>query len=267
MKVSICLATYNGEKYLIELLNSIERQEYDDMEVVVRDDGSNDSTLDILRGFQKRSKYKVRIVDDNDGNVGVRRNFIRVLEKAIGDLIFFADQDDIWLPQKVRVMVDKYMQNVSTENIPMALYSDFSLITDKGEVQVLTSPKEEIKNMRYENFIPGCTLAINKVLQKMYIIRNPQSWPGLHDWGVLLLNYYCGGRFIFVDQMLIRYRQHENNCVGYLSDKEYFYKKGKFSHFIDSSKKSYELNQLISEKKCENFAFYLFKRVLMKYGV
>ncbi|MCD8291094.1 MAG: glycosyltransferase, partial [Prevotella sp.] len=98
MKVSVCIATYNGEKYIEEQIRSILSQLSDNDEVIISDDGSHDQTLSLIQSIgDKRIK-----IFQNEGRHGFKYNFENTLKKVQGDYIFLCDQDDVWLPNKVQ---------------------------------------------------------------------------------------------------------------------------------------------------------------------
>ncbi|HOF62870.1 MAG TPA: glycosyltransferase [Dermatophilaceae bacterium] len=101
MTISVCLATYNGQRYLDEQLRSILDQLGPDDEVIISDDASTDDTLSVARAARDR---RVRILDLTD-RVGYSKNFERAVSAATGEIIFLSDQDDVWLPGKVERMV------------------------------------------------------------------------------------------------------------------------------------------------------------------
>ena len=99
MNISIAMATYNGEKYIKEQLQSLSNQTSLPFELVVGDDGSTDATLDILKEFCAHAPFPVRI-HQNQANLGFARNFLDTARRCKGDWIAFCDQDDVWLPDK-----------------------------------------------------------------------------------------------------------------------------------------------------------------------
>lgn len=100
MKVSIVVATYNGEKYLEEQLNSFVNQTIMPDEIVISDDNSSDSTVDICNKFKNRNSIEVKIFN-NDNYHGVTGNFENAAKNATGDIVFFSDQDDVWYENKI----------------------------------------------------------------------------------------------------------------------------------------------------------------------
>lgn len=144
MKISVVMATYNGERYLVEQLDSIRMQTLQPDEVILCDDCSKDNTKEIAEKFIKnynlQDKWKVIV---NQENLGYANNFNKVAELATGDLIFFADQDDLWVPQKIQKMA-----NIMNENSKCQLlcseYGPFS--NGKDSPQIPRKVLRQIKN-------------------------------------------------------------------------------------------------------------------------
>ena len=116
MKISIALATYNGEKYLQEQLDSISNQTRYPDEVVITDDGSTDSTVSILNNFKLESSLNCNI-SINTTNKGTAFSFKRSIDSCKGDVIAFCDQDDIWLPNKLERIEKEFNESPSIEYI------------------------------------------------------------------------------------------------------------------------------------------------------
>ena len=110
MKISIAMATYNGERFLLEQLQSIALQTCLPFELVVCDDGSSDHTINILETFTKQAPFRVRIFENSE-RLGYGDNFLRAANLCEGDWIGFCDQDDIWLPEKCEVVADVLRRN------------------------------------------------------------------------------------------------------------------------------------------------------------
>ena len=99
-KIDILMATYNGEKYLVEQLDSIINQTYRNWNLLIRDDNSTDKTLEIIQNYHKKDK-RIKILKDNKGNLGIVRNFEELLKSSESEFIMFSDQDDIWVENKL----------------------------------------------------------------------------------------------------------------------------------------------------------------------
>src|SRR5215207_2518174 len=102
VRISIALCTYNGEQYLQQQLDSFVAQSRPPDELVVCDDRSTDRTVPIVEDFAKRAPFRVELVI-NETNLGSTRNFEKAIGLCTGDIIFLADQDDVWLPEKLRI--------------------------------------------------------------------------------------------------------------------------------------------------------------------
>jgi len=202
-KISACLASYNGEKYISKQLESILKQISRHDEIIISDDLSTDSTIDQISNFND-SRIKVFV---NNGNHGVISNFENALSKASGDIIFLSDQDDIWLDGKVQKMVklldtcDLVVSDckVTNENLNTINESFFKLIKSGSGI---------IKNL-YRNTYVGCCMAFNrKVLE--YSLPFPSN-IAMHDWWIGLVAELTGKVF-FLEEPLILYRRHDNNA-------------------------------------------------------
>ena len=127
--IDILLATYNGEKYLPELLSSLEQQTYTDWKLIIIDDCSKDKTIDILRSFKETSNHSVEIFI-NSKPVGCGKdNFFALAKKSTSDYIAFCDQDDVWLPNKLETCMQA-MRNAEKEDtsLPILIYSDLKVV-------------------------------------------------------------------------------------------------------------------------------------------
>ncbi|MGA3512845.1 glycosyltransferase family 2 protein [Lactiplantibacillus plantarum] len=220
-KVTILLSTYNGEKYLSELLKSLIQQTYKDWICYIHDDGSSDGTVSILHQFSERYIEHFKILD-YPSTGGAKENFISLLNYPTTDYIMFCDQDDVWLPTKIKVTLDK-MKNIehSKTQVPTVIFTDLKVV-DKNLNTIADSyfsyehrdpNKIELKNLLQKNIAAGCTMMINKRMLKLAIQNVQLLNLAMHDWGIMLLG--CAeGSIGYVQSATIMYRQHENNQVG-----------------------------------------------------
>jgi glycosyltransferase involved in cell wall biosynthesis len=109
MKLSIAMAVYNGEHFIQEQLDSYARQSRLPDELVVSDNASVDSTVDIVRDFAERAPFRVGLFV-NERNLGVSKNFENAIDKCTGDIIFLSDCDDVWYPDKLKVMEKAFLR-------------------------------------------------------------------------------------------------------------------------------------------------------------
>ncbi|MFH0976226.1 MAG: glycosyltransferase family 2 protein [Spirochaetota bacterium] len=208
--VSIALATFNGEKFLREQLDSIYDQTYKNIEIIVSDDCSSDETVEILNEYSKKFGLKYHI---NNKNIGFVKNFEAAILKCKGEYIALADQDDIWMPDKIERLVSE-IEDYSL------ICSDAELIDDNGN-RIAESFQRYSRNyiadgkefaiLVFRNFVTGCTALVTKDLIKRALpIPN-----GIHhhDWWLALIASKTNG-IKYMKAPLIKYRQHQNNDTG-----------------------------------------------------
>jgi len=221
MKISVAMATYNGEKYIIEQLESIRKQTFHVDEVIINDDCSTDGTVKLIEDYLSMHhliNWKMFI---NKANRGFSENFYEAVKKTNGDIIFLADQDDIWLSNKVEITQHVFNNNKTLK----VLSSGQTFIDSNGEnidnsVKEITNENKKM-NLRYLPFdffigssvIPGCTMCIHKEIREfLFNFGAPDLSKSFgHDW------YYCMvgaaiGQFALIDNVLIKRRIHENNA-------------------------------------------------------
>ena len=229
-RLAILLSTYNGGEFLGEQLDSILDQSVKDIVIVVRDDGSSDETSAILSLYKKNYSEKFCLLRSDDQNLGAKGSFAclmrYVLEKkqALGldrAYMMFADQDDIWVPQKVEYEFQRLLQIERRENslIPALVHSDLEVIDRHGKCiagsfiayQGLKIDRGNLVNLALSNLVTGCTAVINEELaNKALPIPNDAI---MHDWWLAVTAAAFGTR-AFIDQPLVRYRQHDANAIG-----------------------------------------------------
>ena len=212
-KIDILMATYNGEKYLVEQLDSIINQTYHNWNLLIRDDNSTDKTLEIIQNYHKKDK-RIKILKDNKGNLGIVRNFEELLKSSESEFIMFSDQDDIWVENKL----DMYLKMIEKiKNKGFMIHSD-AILFDKNKSNILkdTFISEKAINRGLENvffnyFVQGATILISKEI-KNFILPFPKE-VYLHDRYIHLISELFFER-IFVNKALIYYRQHGDNQIG-----------------------------------------------------
>lgn len=210
-KVAVLLSTYNGEKYIEDFLSGLRVQEWKEITLVVRDDGSSDNTLQIIR--KACDFFKVKVLP-SDGNLGSAKSFFSLLNEAGDDFDYyaFADQDDYWLPDKISRAV-KTIETVSQDN--PALYCSGVEYVDEhlNHLKWYTVPnKIGFGNALVENVATGCTIVLNKTARQLILSKLPDNCL-MHDWWFYLV-ISCFGTILWDDYSGIKYRQHQNNTVG-----------------------------------------------------
>jgi len=207
--VSIAMATYNGETYLHEQINSILNQTYSNLEIIICDDCSIDATRPILEGYALKDQ-RIKLFF-NKTNLGLVKNFEKAISLCTGDYIALADQDDIWLPEKIEILV----KNIGNH---LLIHSDAFLIDDKGNTFATSYSQYSNKNFKKNlkayivgNNVTGCTALFDERLLE-YALPFP-SGTMAHDWWLALCAYKFG-TIQYLDLPLIKYRQHEYNQIG-----------------------------------------------------
>ena len=201
--ISVCIATYNGEKFIKEQLNSILIQLSEEDEVLISDDGSTDNTIAILESY---NDSRIKVYLNNFKNVV--NNFEFIISKSFGDFIFLSDQDDIWSNSKIK----EYMCVFSKDDKTSLVISNLHLIDKNGNLIHKQFYKNKFTNKLLCNIIQnnfiGCSMAFRKEV-KSVILPFPKSLA-MHDWWIGSCSILFG-KVEFLDKKLIYYRRHENN--------------------------------------------------------
>ncbi|MBQ4407180.1 MAG: glycosyltransferase family 2 protein [Bacteroidales bacterium] len=199
--ISVCLATYNGEKFLREQLDSILCQLSENDEIVISDDSSTDGTREIIKSYNDR-RIKLYI---NNGKHGYVTNFENAFVHSNGEYIFLSDQDDIWLPNKI----DAVMQSLKSFDLVM---HDANIVNGNGQNlgKTFYSIIKHRKNSFIANWLRprflGCCMAFNRnVLEKALPMTSLD-----HDYWIGMLALYKF-KVVFLNDALINYRRHGNN--------------------------------------------------------
>jgi glycosyltransferase involved in cell wall biosynthesis len=223
-KTIILLASYNGEKYLSEQVLSIQGQTIANWTLLVRDDGSKDQSKGIVEKFAG-SDNRIRIANDELGRLGATRNFGALMQMAVtedADIVFFSDQDDVWLADKMLKQLQSLsdLENRYGKRLPLLTYSDMEVV-DEDLRQIHPSfmryqrqqhePRNPIHVLLTQNFVAGCTIAINRALLD-FASPLPDKIH-LHDWWLAVCAAACG-QIGYIDEPLLRYRQHPSNKIG-----------------------------------------------------
>ena len=219
--IDILLATYNGEKYLREQLESILSQSYQNFHLLIRDDGSSDNTLSVINTFINQFPSKISLVEDSE-HLGVHKCFSKLLSLSKAPYVMFADQDDVWLKDKVLMTFQKMneLEIQFGKNKPLLVHGDL-IVVDKNLKEIAPSfwsytklkPREGsyLNRLIVQNEVTGCTLMMNHSLRdKVYPIPSESI---MHDWWIALVATAFGYIGV-VQEPLILYRQHDKNALG-----------------------------------------------------
>ncbi len=206
--ISVCLATYNGEKYIYKQIVSILSQLSTGDELIISDDGSTDKTIDIIRSIKdvrvKLTLHKKGLINHhNSSHIYVTKNFESAISCASGDIIFLSDQDDIWLPDRVNMMT-KYLEDYSL------VMCNFNLMDSNDNIYKYNYfNKNPISKLLFVNLIKmpfyGSAMAFRKDLIKQ-ALPFPSTLSVHDNWlGLIAMKY---GSVYYINESLHNYRRH-----------------------------------------------------------
>ena len=209
-KILVLMSTYNGEKYIREQMESILQQEAVDVHLLIRDDGSKDGTLEILRQYENYNNVEVY----QGKNLGACQSFFDLLKNASVKYSYyaFADQDDVWQKDKLKIAI----QMIEGESSIPTLYCGSYQLTDGGLNELpqrRTSPKNiSFGNALIESNCTGCTAVFNRKLLELSKQQIPKE-AYMHDWWLYLMAS-AFGKVVYDETPHMMYRQHGSNVLG-----------------------------------------------------
>ena len=232
--IEILLATYNGERFLPEQIESIINQSYTDYKILASDDNSSDCTFEILRSYESVLGEKINVVQSNTHSA--KENFYNLLDMADAEYIVLCDQDDFWESDRLKKSLEavQRLERRYGKETPILVHSDLEIVDENlnsqnkkmseltGMSEAITHAKKESKYLftisteksfsRYlvENNITGNTVIINKALLDIY--KRPKV-SFMHDWWLGLIAFTFG-KVGYLNECLVKYRQHGSNELG-----------------------------------------------------
>lgn len=248
--VEILLATYNGEKYLSELIDSLLEQSYRNILITISDDSSTDGTMGIIRKYKDEYPGLFRLLPHTDRFGNAKDNFFFLLRNSVADYVFLCDQDDVWLPEKVEIMIDELQKH---DNEPSLVHCDLEVVDNNlalinssfVKYSHLSPENDSIFSLTFINTVTGCASCINRKLINLCLSNlNDTSEIIMHDYwlGLIAASFgYIG----YIDKPLVKYRQHGDNSIGAEQ-----YKSFEFANKIIDRKK-----QMLLMKKMQSSKF------------
>ncbi len=215
-KIDILLATYNGSKYLSEQIDSLINQTYKNINIIVRDDGSTDNTVEIIEEYEKKDS-RVRLLSDNLGNLGFVRNFEELMKNSTSEYLMFSDQDDIWYNDKVEISYVrmKEVEYIYGKSCPILVHTNSRIMNYENQSKKLFilkfSNNSLFENSFFNFFVQGSTMIINKFLKIESLPFSKEVY--LHDRYLHLITEFIGVRS-YIDVPTMDYRQHSSNEIG-----------------------------------------------------
>ncbi|MBQ3030057.1 MAG: glycosyltransferase family 2 protein [Agathobacter sp.] len=220
-KTAILLATYNGEKYIREQIDSILAQTDTDWVLYIHDDGSKDQTMEVVKEYVDKYPEQIIVVEGAPTG-GAKSNFFYLFHQVEAPFYMCCDQDDVWLPEKIEI-TRKEMENLirGDEDKPALVFTELGVVD--GELNVIAENMRDYqgldcKNVRLnraliQNVVTGCTMMVNRVLRDEMTKITEYTDVLMHDWWATLVAVRFG-KVSFIEQPTILYRQHGNNGVG-----------------------------------------------------
>lgn len=223
------LATYNGADFLRQQLDSILRQTWSNLVIVIRDDGSVDDTAELIRSFVSEHPDRVHRVEVDGTHGGAKANFSTLIEYVLEHKVqlgleraymMFSDQDDIWRPVKMERQARLMFQiEESGTDTPVLVHCDLQVVNAELQpiadsfirYQGLDARRSGFGQLLISNLVTGCTMFINEVLAERAVPVPPGAV--MHDWWLGLVAA-AFGEIAFLPEPLVEYRQHENNALG-----------------------------------------------------
>ncbi|WP_051194984.1 glycosyltransferase family 2 protein [Pseudobutyrivibrio ruminis] len=216
--IAVLLATYNGQEYLKQQLDSLLKQTFSDFRIVVHDDGSTDDTLAILNEYRDAYPEKLELLfKESCGSA--KANFLWMLSKVEADAYFFCDQDDVWDSTKI----EKSLKALGSDEEPKCVFTDMWVTDDKLNVisdSFIRYIGREPKNNAYtqvliDNPAAGCTMCFNKSLRDLIVKAESIDLDNIpmHDALVLAIASIMG-EVTVIDEPLVYYRQTGHNTMG-----------------------------------------------------
>lgn len=219
--ISVLLATYNSSLYLRAQLDSLFSQTNQDFKLFVRDDNSTDCTLEILKEYQKRYLGRVYIIDNQGRSLRAYNNFVELLSKVNSDYYMFCDHDDIWLPNKIQISLNRMLELESKNpNTPIVVHTDMKVVDQNLNVicdsfwkySNLLPDHTKFEEMVLCNSANGCAMMFN---DKAKTVALPNvSFATMHDMLVNQSVAASNGIISAIKIPAVLYRQHIDNVVG-----------------------------------------------------
>lgn len=234
--IDILIPTFNGSKYLKEQLDSILNQSFSNWRILLRDDGSTDGTSEIIERWRCTNPGKLFLISDEEKGLGVSQSFGRLLMQSSAPYVMFCDQDDIWYSEKIKKSLDRIKQEESgREGFPLMVCTDLEIVDselnsisrsfwrDRKDSPVILG---DFEKLIAHSVVTGNTIMLNRPAVDLAFPIKTNFF--LYDqWISIKVARY--GKILFLDEPLVKYRQHGNNVLGsFKFSKSYLFHKIKY---------------------------------------
>lgn len=221
VNADVVLATYNGQRYLQQQLDSLLGQSVSNTRILIGDDGSSDGTLTLIDQYSSKSPERVQVLPKDRGGKGACGNFNRLLLATDAPYVFLCDQDDVWDEDKISVALEllRELESVHGNEMPILVHTDLRVVDQSlavtsdsfFEFQNLDAQASSFKQLLVQNMVTGCTVVVNRALLNK-ALPIPED-AIMHDWWLALVAA-AFGKIGFVNRATMSYRQHGANAVG-----------------------------------------------------
>lgn len=220
--VDILLATYDGARFLGAQLASLDKQDFDNWRLLVRDDGSTDETLAIIGSWAQQTGRRVEVYENKGGAKGSAANFSALLQISNAPYFCFCDQDDVWMTDKISTLLAAVRDAEASagSDTPILAHSDLEVVGEtleplhKSFWQMLKIQPQIVNDgnpLLFQNHVTGCAMLGNARLREVMGQVPPKDVH--HDWWAALVARYLG-QIAIVPRPTLLYRQHQSNVVG-----------------------------------------------------
>ena len=221
-KIAILMATYNGEKYICQQIDSILSQTCKDWELYIHDDGSTDNTIAAVESYVEKYPDKIHLIDGKSTG-GAKYNFFYLFGQVEAPYYMTCDQDDVWLDKKIELTYDKMLTIENKADVPCLVYTELRVVDSElntiadtmSEYQSLDCHKRTINQFILQKSVTGCTMMVNMALRDKMLHITDIDNTIMHDWWAALVAAQFG-KTAFIDEPTILYRQHGDNSLGAL---------------------------------------------------
>ena len=221
-QIEILISTYNGEEYLVEQLESIFAQDINNWHILIRDDGSKDNSVLIIEEYASRYPDKITVIAEPPGRIGIPATYGYLLENSSSPYVAFCDQDDVWLPNKLRLLREciQQLEGGSEKGTPVLVHSDLHVVDNKlvkladsfWKYQKINPSKMQfLERLLLQNCVTGCATMVNRALLTRALPIPKDAI--LHDWWLALFAA-SEGKIKELSARTMEYRQHADNTNG-----------------------------------------------------
>lgn len=241
----ILIATHNGEKYLSQQLDSLFRQSYQNFRIIINDDGSTDKTPEIIEEYKGKYPDRIEVISKRGKTRGAKDSFFELMTHCKSDYALFCDQDDVWMENKIEEFRKKMTElENGCKEVPALVFSDL-FVVDKDlnlicssfmKYEKLNPSRIQINRLLVQNVVTGCALMVNRKLIEMAVKCSSTADIIMHDWWCALVAAQFG-RIGYVNQPLVKYRQHGLNSIGAVNVRSVAYGLSRF-HNLENVRKA-----------------------------